>query len=104
MDENFFGDRLRLLRNERDISAREMSLALGQNETYINKIENKQRIVSMSSFFKICDYLNVSPSDFFDEQIKNTAYKDDALLKKIQKLTAKQAEHIEYILDDILNS
>ena len=104
MDDNFFGDRLRLLRNERDISAREMSLALGQNETYINKIENKQRTVSMSSFFKICDYLNVSPSDFFNEQIKNTAYRDSTLLKKIQKLTVKQAEHIELLLDDILNN
>ena len=51
MDENFFCDRLRFLRNERKISAREMSLELGQNETYINKIETRQRSVSMESFF-----------------------------------------------------
>ena len=34
MNEKFFCDRLRYLRNERKISAREMSLALGQ-KTYL---------------------------------------------------------------------
>ena len=63
--EEFFRDRLRFLRNERAISAREMSLALGQNETYINKIETGQRSVSMDAFFRICDFLNVSPAAFF---------------------------------------
>ena len=52
MDEKFFCDRLRYLRNERKISAREMSLALGQNETYINKIETGQRLVSMEGSLK----------------------------------------------------
>ena len=40
IDEEFFRDRLRTLRNEKQVSAREMSLALGQNESYINKIES----------------------------------------------------------------
>ena len=51
MDETFFYDRLRFLRNERKISAREMSLTLGQNEKYINKVETGQPSVSMDSFF-----------------------------------------------------
>ena len=41
IDEEFFRDRLRALRNERQVSEREMSLALGQNESYINKIGYK---------------------------------------------------------------
>ena len=35
-----FSDRLRYLRNKKKISAREMSIALGQNVNYINLIEN----------------------------------------------------------------
>lgn len=35
-----FGTRLAKLRTDTDISAREMSLDLGQNPSYINRIEN----------------------------------------------------------------
>ena len=52
MTEDFFRDRLRFLRNERGISAREMSLSLGQNESYINKIETGKTSTTIGSFFE----------------------------------------------------
>ena len=42
MYEDFFAERLSYLRIQKKVSAREMSLALGQNESYINRIENKR--------------------------------------------------------------
>lgn len=67
MFEDFFVERLISLRNQKNVSAREMSLALGQNGSYINRIENKQAFPSMQAFFYICEYLQISPKDFFDE-------------------------------------
>lgn len=67
MYENFFIEGLSSLRNQKNVSASEMSLALGQNGSYINRIENKQTFPSMQAFFYICEYLQVSPHDFFDE-------------------------------------
>ncbi len=67
MFEDFFVERLISLRNQKNVSAREMSLALGQNGSYINRIENKQALPSMQAFFYICEYLQISPKDFFDE-------------------------------------
>ena len=46
-------------------SAREMSLALGQNPSYINRIENGKALPSMQGFFSICEYLQITPGDFF---------------------------------------
>lgn len=66
MYEQFFAQRLNQLRQQQNISAREMSLALGQNESYINRIENGRAFPSMQAFFYICEYLNVSPAEFFD--------------------------------------
>ena len=66
MFEDFFVERLTSLRNQKNVSAREMSLALGQNGSYINRIENKQAFPSMQAFFYICEYLQISPKDFFD--------------------------------------
>lgn len=60
-----FINRLRNFRNERDISAREMSLSLGQNVNYINLIENGKRLPSMQGFFLICEYLKIAPQEFF---------------------------------------
>ena len=50
-----FIDRLIQLRLEKGTSAREMSLSLGQNSNYIQKIESKQSFPSMSAFFDICE-------------------------------------------------
>lgn len=99
--EEFFRDRLRLFRNEKDISAREMSLELGQNETYINKIETGKCSLSMSSFFNICEYLNISPSKFFNDQVNNTQGTEEELYTYFRKLTPKQAKYILQLLKDL---
>ena len=67
IDYDFVADRVAKLRMAKHVSAREMSLALGQNESYINKIENKQAFPSLPVLGYICEYLDVSPSEFFDE-------------------------------------
>jgi len=68
MYEKEFSKRLCELRLEKGVSAREMSLSLGQSASYINRIENGKMLPSMGGFFKICDYLSITPQSFF--QIK----------------------------------
>ena len=63
--------RLIQLRTKKGVSARDMSLSIGQNEGYINNIENGKALPSMTGFFYICEYLNVTPAEFFDNSIKN---------------------------------
>lgn len=66
MFEELFYDRLAKLRMEKGVSAREMSLAIGQSPGYINGLENRIGFPSMQVFFYICEYLGVTPSEFFD--------------------------------------
>ena len=61
-----FAKRLSSIRAAKGISAREMSLSLGQGAGYINNIENGKNHPSMSMFFEICEYLDISPKEFFD--------------------------------------
>ncbi len=67
MFEDLFYDRLIKLRTEKGVSAREMSLAIGQSPGYINGLENRNGFPSMQVFFYICEYLGVTPSEFFDD-------------------------------------
>lgn len=64
--EEIFKDRLAILRTQHGVSAREMSLSLGQNAGYINDIESGKTLPSMTVFFYICEYLKITPSAFFD--------------------------------------
>ena len=50
---------------QKGVSARDMSLSLGQSESYINKIENNVALPSMNVFFYIYDYLRITPEQFF---------------------------------------
>ena len=68
INEDNFAERLSQLREAKQVSAREMSLSIGQNCSYINRIENKKAFPSMQCFFYICDYLQISPQEFFDDK------------------------------------
>jgi len=65
--ETFIAERIAQLRGQKGVSARDMSLSIGQSENYINMIENRRAFPSMSVFFYICDYFGVTPQDFFEQ-------------------------------------
>ncbi len=69
--EEKFAERLSQLRLAKGVSARDMSLSIGQSAGYINNIENKNNLPSMSMFFYICEYLEISPQDFFNFDNRN---------------------------------
>ena len=83
------------------VSARDMSLSLGQSESYINKIENKRTLPSMTGFFYICDYLNITPPEFFNTDAA-APQKSKELLREIERLSLEQAEHILLVVRDII--
>ena len=53
MYEDFFAQRIAFLRNKKGVSARDMSLSIGQNPSYINNIETRKSKPSLEGFFFI---------------------------------------------------
>lgn len=68
MTENFIGERFSQIREARNISARKMSLDLGHSTSYMNAIEAGRKLPSLSEFPYLCEYLDIKPRDFFDEE------------------------------------
>lgn len=60
------GKRLTQLRLKRDISESKMSRELGQSKGYIQQITSGRSLPSMGMFLTICEYLGVTPQEFFD--------------------------------------
>lgn len=93
-----FQSRLIKLRNEKGVSARDMSLSIGQNPGYIHNIENGKALPSMSVFFFICEYLGISPSEFFDLDNSNPG-KLKPIIEKMKKLDDEQLDGIAAIVN-----
>lgn len=100
MYEEFLYKRLSELRTQKGVSARDMSLSLGQSDSYINKIENQKALPSMYLFFYICEYLGVHPKDFFDESTRYPVLLNEAM-RELSKLSESQLMHMIAIAQDI---
>lgn len=93
--------RLSQLRNIKNVSARDMSLSLGQNPSYINNIENNKALPSMTNFFYICDYLHVTPEEFFSSDSENPALLS-TIIKDLKKLNNQQLHNISCVIKDLI--
>lgn len=98
MDESFIAKRISQLRIKKGVSARNMSLSIGQNPVYINNIESGKALPSVMGLFYICDYLKITPMEFFDEDNQNPTK-----LKKVISLLKKLNDEQLQLVIDIIN-
>lgn len=93
MEREEFSLRLSQLRIAKGVSARDMSLSIGQSPSYINNIETGFSLPSMTVFFYICEYLEITPSEFFDTDSKAPT-KEKELLDALKGLNAQQLDNL----------
>lgn len=70
-DEKFIRERITKLRLNKNVSEYRMSLDLGHSDSYIRNITSGKALPSMSEFLYICEYFNITPKEFFDQESKN---------------------------------
>ncbi|HBF15290.1 MAG TPA: XRE family transcriptional regulator [Clostridiales bacterium] len=96
-----FAPRLIKLRMEKGISARDMSLSIGQNPSYINTIESGKALPSMTVFFYICEYLNITPAEFFETDTQSPVHMRE-LLADLKRLSPAQLDSIHEIVKGLI--
>ena len=87
MTEEFVSKRLTEIRMQKNISEYKMSLDLGHSKSYIQSISSGRAMPSMGEFLYICEYLGITPQQFFSEDIENPVLLDKAIaaLKKLNE-------------------
>lgn len=93
--------RISELRTQKGVSARDMSLSLGQSESYINKIENRRTLPSIVGLLYICEYFGITPEEFFNID-SPVSLRSKELLVQMERLTPEQADHVLLLIKDIL--
>lgn len=81
MDESFVRNRISELRIKKGVSEYKMSLDLGHSKSYVQSISSGKALPSFSEFLYICEYLSVTPKEFFDDSSK-----DPQLICKLAEL------------------
>lgn len=85
MDIEYVRERITQLRLQKGISEYKMSYDLGHSRGYINNISSGKTLPSMTEFFAICDYLEITPIEFFDNNTKNPQL-SNAVINATEKL------------------
>lgn len=87
MDDNYIRNRISELRTKKNISEYKMSLDLGHSKSYIQSISSGKSLPSLSEFLYICDYLGVTPKEFFDDTIT-----EPTLVNELYNLTKEMSK------------
>lgn len=69
MTEEFIRSRITELRLKKGVSEYKMSTDMGHSKSYIQSITSGRALPSLSEFLYMCEYLGVTPKQFFDENM-----------------------------------
>jgi len=97
MYEKFVRDRITELRLKKGVSEYQMSRDLARSRGYIYNISSGKSLPPLKEFFAICEYLGVTPLEFFDDGFK----RPDLIRKAVEGLTALDDDDMLLILNHI---
>ncbi|MDD6880903.1 MAG: helix-turn-helix transcriptional regulator [Firmicutes bacterium] len=87
MDLQYIRERISVLRTKKNVSEYRMSTDLGHSKSYIQSISSGRSMPSLGEFLYICEYLGVTPKEFFDEDMK-----EPQLVQRLCELTRNMSE------------
>ena len=67
MEIDYIRNRITQLRIQKGVSEYAMSLSLGHSRSYIQSISSGKMLPSVKELLYICEYLGVTPKEFFDD-------------------------------------
>lgn len=71
-DTKFIAERITKLRLEHNVSEYQLSLDLGFSKGYIQAISSGNILPSLSALYKICEYFEITPEQFFSGSNSDT--------------------------------
>ncbi len=98
MEKSFIGQRLKGLRLEMDISQSKLNHALGKETPYIEQIESGERLPSLEMFLALCDWFDISPTEFFLPGEKDEDWK---VFNNYRKLSRDNKENVSKMIDSL---
>lgn len=93
MTAEFVRERITQLRLQKGVSEYKMSYDLGHSRGYINNISSGKSLPSMTEFFAICEYFDITAIEFFQGNVESPKL----LRETVQDLEALDHEDLKLI-------
>ena len=71
MNEEFVRERITQLRLRKGVSEYQMSYDLGHSRGYVYNISSGKALPPLKEFFAICEYFDITPKQFFDNDTQS---------------------------------
>ncbi len=101
MTAEFVRERITQLRLQKGVSEYKMSYDLGHSRGYINNISSGKSLPSMTEFFAICEYFDITPIEFFNQRVDNPKLMGHTVLD-LERLSGDDLELIYLIVKRLL--
>ena len=98
MDEKYIRDRITQLRLQKGVSEYQMSYDLGHSRGYIYNISSGKALPPLKEFLAICEYFELTPQQFFDEEAHHPE-----LIQKARSGMKQLSESDQLMLLGIIN-
>ena len=86
-------ERITKFREQKGVSESRMSRELGQSKCYLQQISSGKTLPSMGAFFRICEYLETLPIEFFWDDGIDSIYMHE-LLGRVKSMTKEDADYL----------
>lgn len=97
LDKKFIAERITKLRMEHSISEYQLSLDLGFSKGYIPAISSGNILPSLGSLYKICEYFEITPEQFFSGKNSDSKLLKD-LFNAIREMTIEEQYTLYHFL------
>lgn len=95
--DDFIRERITRLRLERNLSEYQLSYELGQSKGYIQSITSGRALPSMAMFLEICDYFNLTPTEFFEGNLPPLTVRETC--QKLVELDDSDLDLVRRLID-----
>lgn len=97
LETKFISERITKLRMEHNISEYQLSLDLGFSKGYIQAISSGNILPSIGSLYKICEYFEITPAQFFSSNNTDSQLLND-LLGVLRKMSVEEQYTLYHFL------
>lgn len=95
------GERIRYFRTLKGYTTNKLANLSGISQSYLRDVELGNKNPTIETLSYVCDALNISLQDFFNENTQN-AIQNDLLIEKIYQLSEEQRNALLVFLNSII--
>ena len=99
---SWIGTKIKALRNQREMSIKDISHHSEISKSLLSKVENNRTIPSLPVFMKILDAMDVAPKDFFEDLYINDG-KHYIVVRKEDRVTIEKEGRPGFSYKSIIN-